>query len=267
MRLTLVAIAILLGILALIWALQRRLIYLPFADVSSPQAIGLAGATPVTFPTPDGLVLNGWFIGADGPPRFTAIVFNGNAGNRSFRAPLANALAREGVAVLLFDYRGFGENPGSPTELGLRADSRAAREYVLSRPDVNPKRIVYFGESLGTAVATELASEFPPAALILRSPFTSMVDVGQVHYPFLPVRWMLRDRFATIERIGSVHARLLIIVGERDRIVPVALSRRLHAAANEPKALLVIPGADHNDHELLAGRQMIDGVMQFLGRI
>jgi fermentation-respiration switch protein FrsA (DUF1100 family) len=250
--------------LVLVWTFQRKLIYFPFGQVPPPRAISLSGATPVTFSTADHLNLTGWFVSPRAAPRFAVIVFNGNAGNRAFRAPLANALVRQGIAVLLFDYRGFGGNPGSPTELGLRADSRAALKYVLSRPDVDPKRIVYLGESLGAAVATELASEFPPAALILRSPFTSMVDVGRAHYPFLPVSLLLRDRYATIDLIGSVRTRLLIIAGDQDRIVPVEQSRRLHEAAHEPKALLVIPNADHNDDELLAGRQMIDAIVRFL---
>ena len=173
------------------------------------------------FPTADGLTLNGWFVSRTDRPDFTVIVFNGNAGNRAFRAPLADALARANLAVLLFDYRGFGGNPGSPTEDGLKHDARAARDYVISRADVDPQRLVYFGESLGTAVAADLAVDHPPAALILRSPFTSMTDVGRHHYAFLPVRWLLRDRYDTIERIARVNAPLLIIGGDSDRIVPI----------------------------------------------
>ena len=191
-------------------------------------------------------------------------MFNGNAGNRAFRAPLAHALASSHLAVLLFDYRGFGGNPGSPTEAGLEIDARAARDYVVSRSDVDRRKLVYFGESLGTAVAAYLAVDFPPAALILRSPFTSMTDIGRHHYPFLPVRWLLRDRFATIERIARVNSPLMVIAGDDDRIVPMANSRRLYDAAGDPKSLLVIDGADHNDNSLLAGREMIAEMLRFL---
>jgi hypothetical protein len=251
-------------LLAIIWTQQRRLIYFPFGDVPHPDAIGLEGATPVSFPTADGLTLAGWFVARTDTPEFTAIVFNGNAGNRAFRAPLADALARENLAVLLFDYRGFGGNPGSPTEEGLAHDARAARDYVVRRSGANPQRLVYFGESLGTAVATSLAVDYPPAALILRSPFTSMTDVGRYHYAFLPVGWLLRDRYATIERISRVRAPILIIGGDKDRIVPVEQTRQLYEAAGDPKSLLVISGADHNDDSLLAGREMIAGVLRFL---
>ena len=255
---------VLVSLLAIVWTQQRRLIYFPFGHVASPEALGLERVSVVTFPTTDGLSLHGWFVSPTETPDFTMIVFNGNAGNRSYRAPLAAALARANVAVLLFDYRGFGGNPGAPSESGLRIDARAARAYVIGRPDVKRERIVYFGESLGTAVATALAVEHPPAALVLRSPFTSLTDIGREHYPMLPVRWLLRDRYDTIGHIARVHSPVLIVGGDRDRIVPIAQTRRLYAAARDPKSLLIIDGADHNDEALVAGREMIDGVIRFL---
>ena len=264
MRLLLGFAALLLVLGLVVWTQQRRLMYFPFAAVPSPGAVGVSGVTEVSFPTSDGLTLSGWLVSHTPAPQFTVIVFNGNAGNRAFRAPLADALARANLAVLLFDYRGFGGNPGSPSESGLRNDARAAREYVVNRTDVNRARLVYFGESLGTAVATELAVEYPPAALILRSPFTSMTEVGTHHYALLPVRWLLRDRYATIDRIAHVNAPVLVIGGDQDRIVPIGQTRGVYEAARDPKALLVINGADHNDVSLLAGREMIDAVLRFL---
>jgi uncharacterized protein len=264
MRLALVAVLAVLVLVAIAWSQQRRLIYFPFGGVPDPVAVGLDGAAAVSFQTADGLTLSGWFVSRTDRPDFTLIVFNGNAGNRAFRAPLADALARANLAVLLFDYRGFGGNPGSPTEAGLKHDARAARAYVISRPDVHPRNIVYFGESLGTAVAADLAVDHPPAALILRSPFTSLTDVGRHHYAFLPVRWLLRDRYDTIDRIARVNAPLLIIGGDNDRIVPIEQTRRLYEAARHPKSLLVIGGADHNDDSLLVGREIIGRVLEFL---
>jgi uncharacterized protein len=255
---------VLLATLVIIWTQQRRLMYFPFGQVSDPASMGLKGTTAVTFTSSDGLSLSGWFIAATPTPRFTVMVFNGNAGNRSHRLPLAQAFAAEGLAVLLLDYRGFGGNPGSPTEAGLRADARGALSYLLRRPDVDPKRVVYFGESLGSAVAIGLAVEHRPAALILRSPFTSATEVAQVHYWFLPVRWLLRDRFSSIEHIPHVRAPLLVVAGDRDGIVPIDQSRRLYEAASVPKSFLVIHGADHNDDPLQAGRQMIEGILQFI---
>ena len=161
------------GGLLLIWAFQRTLIYFPLDHVPSPSDVGLTEVETVTFPTEDGLVLSGWFV----PSRAaavagTVIVFNGNAANRAYRAPLAATLRSHGFQVLLFDYRGYGGNGGGPTEPGLVADARAARAYLLGRVDVDASRLVYFGESLGAAVAIALAVEHGPATMVLRSPLT-----------------------------------------------------------------------------------------------
>ncbi|MQA30770.1 MAG: prolyl oligopeptidase family serine peptidase [Luteitalea sp.] len=258
-------LAVIAAVLALLWTVQRRLIYFPTGGVPTASSTGLSDVEPVTFETTDGLGLSGWFVGASGPsPRVTVLVFNGNAGNRAHRGPLAAALHLHGLQVLLVDYRGYGGNPGAPTEEGLAADSRAARAYLAGRPDVDPARIVYFGESLGTAVAIDLAVTHPPAALVLRSPFTSMADVGQHHYPFLPVSLLLRDRFAAIDRIRRIRVPLLVVAGGHDRIVPIENTRRLYDAAVAPKTLLVLPDADHNDYQLLAGDEMIQAVVRFL---
>ncbi len=252
-------------VVALVWIFQRRLLYFPFGPVPSPAAVGLRLAEPVTFNTEDGLQLSAWFVpAAEARAKWTILFLSGNGGNRALRAPLAAALSAASCSVLLTDYRGYGGNPGSPSESGLAADARAARRYLDSRRDVDPRRIAYFGESLGSGVAVALALDRPPAALILRSPYTSMVDVGRFHYPVLPVRWLLRDRYDSMSRIARVACPLLVIAGDRDSIVPVAQSRRLFEAAHEPKRLLVIPGADHNDEELLDGTTVIEAVTRFL---
>ena len=126
------------------------------------------------------------------------------------------------------------------------------------------ERTVYFGESLGTAVAAALAADYPPAALILRSPFTSMTDVGRHHYPFLPVRWLLRDRYAMIDCIARVNAPLLVIGGDADSIVPIAQTRRIYEAARRSEIAADHQGADHNDDSLLSGRETIGGLLRFL---
>ncbi len=254
------------GIIALAWAFQRTLIYFPFGDVPEPRTVGLGQAEAVTFPTTDGLVLHGWFIPVSTrSPAYTVLVLNGNAGNRAYRAPLAVSFNELGVQVLLFDYRGYGGSAGRPTEAGLRADAQAARRYLAQRSDVDDGRLIYFGESLGTALAVALAADHPPAGVILRSPFPSLVEVGRRHYPFLPVRWLLQDTYDVLEDITRVTAPLLIVAGERDRVVPLGLSRRLYEAATSSKELVILAAADHNDFELLAGEEMLAAIRRFLG--
>jgi len=270
-------------LVALAWTFQRKFIYFPTTTSVPPSSDYLEGAEEVTFGTEDGIRLAGWFVaaspgalrreaaptrdadGAAGRGSFaTVLVFNGNGGDRSYRAPLAEELAQGGYNVLLFDYRGYGGAPGSPSEKGLGLDARAARAYLDGRGDVDPARVAYYGESLGCALALRLAIERPPAAIILRSPFTSMADVGRSHYPFLPVRSLLKDRYASIDIIGRLSAPLLVIAGDRDSIVPAEQSRRLFEAAPEPRRFVLIKGADHNDLELLAGEQLMGEVLSFL---
>jgi uncharacterized protein len=261
--------AVLVAPIGLLWAFQRRLLYLPAPRTVPPAASVLPGAEEVTFETADGLWLGGWFVPAEGreAPRAAVLVCNGNGGNRSLRAPLAVALARMGLHVLVFDYRGYGGNPGQPTEAGLAADARAALDYLVGRPEVDPARVVYFGESLGAAVALRLATERPPAALVLRSPFASLAEVGQLHYPLVPVSLLLRDRYDSAALAGRLAAPLLVVAGGRDRIVPASHSRRLFAAAPQPKRLVVVDGADHNDHDLLAGPRLLAEVRGFLAGV
>lgn len=242
--------------------LQRSFLYFPLSQEPPPIASVLPGAEEVTFRTEDGVDLRGWYRAAqDGAP--TVLVFNGNAGDRSHRAPLATALAQRGFGVLLFDYRGYAGNAGTPSEEGLLADARAAADALHSR-GVDAGRTAYFGESLGAAVAIKLAAERPPLALILRSPFTSLKEMAEVHYPWLPVGPVLVDRYDSISLIGAVRAPLLVVAGTDDRIVPLSHSRRLHDAASEPKRFVEIEGADHNDLALLAGDRLIEEVTRFL---
>jgi uncharacterized protein len=256
------AIAVL-GLLLLLVMGQRRLIYLPSQAIPDPTTV-LPQAEEVVLDTDDGLELGAWFVPASGDPVATVVVFNGNAGNRADRAELARKLGTRGLATLLVDYRGYGGNPGRPSERGLMSDGRAAVDFLGSRPEVDPDRIVYFGESLGAGVAIGVALERAPAALVLRSPFVSLPEVASVHYPFLPASWMLWDRFPNLERIADLENPVLVVAGERDSIVPEEQSRRVYEAAPGPKRYLVIEGADHNDAELAWGERMIEEVVVFV---
>jgi fermentation-respiration switch protein FrsA (DUF1100 family) len=257
-----VALAVVLATsVALLWAAQRRLLYLPSGPVATPIQAGIPSAEVLAVPTEDGLTLAAWLVPAAAErPRATVIVFNGNAGNRSFRATLARRLVDAGCQVCLFDYRGYGGNAGSPSESGLLADGRAVAAAVGARTGVDRHRIVYLGESLGTGVAVALAVETPPLAVILRSPFTSITDVAAHHYWFLPVRALLWDRFDSGARIGSLRCPVAMVAGDRDRVVPISFSRRLFDMAPGSKSFVTVPGADHNDADLAAGAALIDAL-------
>lgn len=254
----LAAVALLL--VTLLYAFQRKVIYLPASGAVPPAASVLPGARDVTFDTADGLRLGGWFVPAREPDTgFTVLVAPGNAGDRSMRAPLARALSGRGLSVLLFDYRGFGGNPGSPSEEGLTQDIRAAHRFLVGEQGVALDRLRYYGESLGCALVTKLATEHPPAALILRSPFVDLASVGELQYPFLPVRSMMWDRYPVAEDVRRVDAPIVVIYGDADSIVPPGQSVEV-AAAGRARAVPV-HGADHNDRSLLDGPQLIDAVV------
>jgi fermentation-respiration switch protein FrsA (DUF1100 family) len=260
LRAGLVLLVVLIALLTAVWLLQRRLIYFPDPAVQPPGS-ALPGAQEITLRTEDGLELGAWHVV---PPRagrgITVLVMPGNAGSRALRAPLARRLAAQGLAVLLLDYRGYGGNPGSPSEDGLIADARAARAYLLGQ-GVPAHRMIYFGESLGAAVATRLATEQPPGGLVLRSPFTSLAAVGSRHYPLLPVRLLLRDRFPVAELIGQVRVPTAVVYGCADTIVPPEHSAAVAAAAGGPVRAVEVVGANHNDAALLEGNELVAAVL------
>lgn len=263
-----VAVAIVL-LTAYLYVTQRSQLYFPWPD---PAAVPPTGVLPVVLETDDGLRLGAWFVPAAGgsdastEPGPAVLVCNGNAGYRAHRLRLAQELSARGYHVLLFDYRGYAGNAGSPSETGLLADARAAARALSDRPEVDPARIAYFGESLGAAVCGGLATESPPAALVLRSPFPSIEAVGRHHYPYLPVvepliwdRWPLERQLA-----DRVRVPLLVLIGSRDEIVPPDLSRRVYDAAASPKRFVEIAATHHNDESLLAGDELLDETEAFL---
>jgi fermentation-respiration switch protein FrsA (DUF1100 family) len=267
-RFAVIAAAVVLLLLTAVWAFQRRLIYLPDEAAVPSAAVVVPGARDVVLQAGDGVRLGGWLIPAEEPDRGLAVlVANGNAGNRAERVPLARALAAEGLTVLLFDYRGYGGNDGGPSERGLAKDARAAQRYLVEEVGVPAGRILYYGESLGAAVVTELATEFAPGGLVLRSPFVDLASVGQVHYPFLPVRLLLRDRYPLAEQLSAVKAPVAVIYGSNDSIVPPDQSRAVAKAAPTLKNLVEIPGADHNDPALLHGQALIETVITLADQV
>ncbi len=249
-----------------LWSqLERRYIFFPTRDVQfTPEDAGLR-YEDISFGAPGGLQLHGWFIPGKGEAGNTTwIWFHGNGGNIGHRVDeLAMLHHRLGVNLFIFDYQGYGRSQGEPTEQGAYQDARAALEYVSNRPTVDAEKIVYFGRSLGAAVAVELATESPPAGMVLVSPFTSVSDMARLAFPYLPVGWLLKDRFHSISRIRDLQTPLLVIHGGQDETVPVKQGRALFEAANEPKTFQLAPGAGHNDIFVNGGSAFWDALENF----
>src|SRR5688500_5457175 len=257
----LLVVLLLMGtVVAMLWALQRQLIYFP--DRTPVPAAGevIAGARDVTLHTADGLELGAWFVPPAGPADdgVAVLVAPGNGGNRAGRAGFAEELSRRGLAVLLMDYRGYGGNPGEPSEDGLAADADAAVE-ALEELGFPAERTLYFGESLGSGVVAALQARHPPAGIVLRSPFTDLADVGAHHYPWLPVRVLLRDRFPVVEHVATSDVPTTVVYGDRDSVVPTVLSARVADHARSLAERVVIEGADHND-PVMFGSRVADAV-------
>ena len=251
----LVAVLVTGTVIGMLWAMQRQLIYFPDDARVPPAGEVIEGARDVTLHTED-LELGAWFVPAEGRTKgapMAVLVAPGNGGNRAGRAGLARELSGRGLAVLLMDYRGYGGNPGSPSEEGLAADVFAAAE-ALAALGYPPERTIYFGESLGAAVVAALQARRPPAGMVLRSPFTELADVGAHHYPFLPVRLLLRDRFPVVEHLSSSRVPVTVIYAEHDSVVPSALSASVADAAACLVERMVIQGADHNDPVMFGPR-------------
>jgi uncharacterized protein len=256
-----VVVLVLALITGLLWGFQRKLVYLPDTGLVGSADSLVPGAREVGLETADGVALAAWYVPGRSPEAATVLVANGNGGHRGYRAPLGRALSAAGLSVLLFDYRGYGGNPGSPSEEGLALDVRAARSHLLEA-GVRPDRLLYLGESLGCAVVTELAVEHPPAGLVLRSPFVDLAAVGSAHYPFLPVRALLRDRYPVAEQVARVAVPTTVVFGSGDTIVPPAQSRQVAEVAGQLHRLVEVPGADHNDALLLDGDLLVDAVVE-----
>jgi uncharacterized protein len=244
-----------------LYLFQRQLLYLP--DKTRPELLGLEklGVREVMLSTEDGLSLLSWYLPAR-PGRPVIAYFHGNGGHIGYRAQRLLRFAREGYGVLIPEYRGYGGNPGAPSETGFYADGRAALAF-LDHEAIAATRLVLYGESLGSGVAVELAVRHEIAGLILEAPFTSVAEVAQCHFPFVPAARLVTDRFDSLSRIGRVRAPILVLHGEGDRVVPVRFGRALLDAAPEPKEGWFAPEAGHEDLARFGG---LDVVVAFIER-
>ena len=245
------------GVLAVLFLFQRNLMYHPSAGVMDPAHYGLRGVDRVEVVTPDGIPLTAWYRAAS-PGQPTLLYFHGNAGHIGHRAGKIQPYLDAGLGVFLLSYRGFGSNPGYPTENRLYADAIAAFDY-LENNGVPVFKIVLYGESLGSGIAVEIAMDRGFGAVVLESPFTSMVNIAAHHLPYFPARYLVRDKYDSISKLPRLRAPLLILHGERDRTVPVKFGRALFDAAPEPKEFRAFPGAGHNNlYDFDAPQQVID---------
>jgi hypothetical protein len=243
------------------WA-QRNFLYFPDASRPRPDPAVLDGVREITLRTDDALELLAWYRPARAKGKRTLVYFHGNAGHIGMRLPKAAPYAERGYGLLLTTWRGFSGNPGRPSEAGLYADGRAALGF-LARQGIGAADLILYGESLGTGVAVQLATESRPAALVLEAPFTSIADLAAARLPFAPVRTLMVDRYDSLAKIGGLRAPLLIVHGERDGTVPFRFGRDLFAAAPEPKESAFLKHAGHND---LYDHGMAGIVLDFLTR-
>jgi uncharacterized protein len=247
LRLIRFAATVYLLVLVILMFFEESLIFIPSRYPEGDWRPSGLAFEDAKFQAADGTKLHGWY-GPHAKPRAVILFCHGNAGNVTHRAEILWKLNNDvGASVLIFDYRGYGRSEGKPNETGILSDARAARAWLAKRENIAEKDIVMMGESLGGAVAVDLAAKDGAKGLVLISTFTSVPDVAAYHYPVFPVRLLMRTRLDAVGQIANYKGPLLQMHGEADTIVPFKIGRQLFDAANEPKQFLVFPNHDHND--------------------
>lgn len=247
------------AVVGIMYVAQRSFMYFPSPVRPDPRDYDATDFEIVDYRSEDGIALTGWYR----PPLFsrpTIAYFHGNAGHIGQRVGKVRPYTEQGYGVFLAGYRGYGGNPGRPSEEGLFADARAALDWLAER-GTGGQQLFLYGESLGSGVAVQMAVERPIGGLILEAPFSSVADIAQSRYRILPARWLLHDRFDNAAKIAEIDAPLLLVHGDRDFTIPIRFGRRLFDAAVEPKRAVYIPGAGHND---LYEYGMAERVLTFL---
>jgi hypothetical protein len=230
------------------FVLQRRLMYFPDPERVSPKSFNLAGVTERVIDAPDGARLISWYAPA-APGQPTILYFHGNGGSLASRSERVRRYVSRGYGVLMLSYRGYSGSTGSPSESANVADAKLAYD-ALNKDGVEPDDIIVYGESLGSGVAVQVAADRQVGGLALDAPYTTIVDVAVLAYPYLPVRPFVFDRYETVKYLPRVKAPLLVLHGEADQVIPVEMGKAVYAAASAPKEIATFPRAGHSDHHL-----------------
>jgi fermentation-respiration switch protein FrsA (DUF1100 family) len=246
------------------YVFQRDFLYVRDSTQTPPAKADLPDVEERTLQTPDGERIIAWY-GKAKPGQPTILYFHGNGGALEIRRERIRKYMNRGRGMFMMAYRGYSGSTGLPSEAANLADAGLAYDALINE-GIRPEDIIIYGESLGTGVATVIASEKKARGLVLDSPYTSMLDLASEKYPWLPVSWLLKDRYTTRDRIGNVHIPLFILHGEADEVVPARMGRALYALANEPKDIVTLPGAKHNDHYMFGSFEAINAWIDRLWR-
>lgn len=258
----LISLAVYIGLMIMLSVFQSRYIYFPEREIyATPRAIGLEYKN-VYFAAQDGIKLFGWLVPAE-MPRGTVLFFHGNGGNISHRLESIKVFNQLGLNTFIFDYRGYGQSEGKTTEKGTYLDAQAAWRYLVEKENVDPATIIFFGRSLGGAIAAWLAQDHEPQSLILESVFTSVQDMAANLYPFLPVKLLSRFNYSTLDYLQRVTCPILVVHSPADEIIPFAQGRRLYEKAHEPKEFMELTGT-HNEGFMNSVQKYRDGLDAFI---
>ncbi|MBA3602208.1 MAG: alpha/beta hydrolase [Parachlamydiaceae bacterium] len=245
MKLSLSVLTIVFIFLFAIYIYQGNLIYFPGKRAPTAEETRVPELQTIALHTDDGLTLTAWYSPPSLPNMPTLVYLHGNSGHIGHRSKSINFYLNNGFGVLFLAYRGFSGNPGTPSEKGLYEDARAAIRFLFTKSVPN-SCLVLLGESLGTAVAIQMATEYNVGALILQSPFTSLSDVGKYIYPHLPIKWLLQDKYESFTKIHRIHCPVLVILAGNDKTIPLQISQKLYDAITAPKKLIISPNKEHN---------------------
>lgn len=254
-------VAVYVGLLVFLYVRQGSMLYFPKPTPPDKIATGFTGIEDVVVTTADGLAIKGWYLPPVLKTKPTIIFFHGNAGNIQWSLYKMPAFITKGYGVLLAEYRGYSGNPGMPTESGLYDDARAYINWLKAQ-GVSESNIILYAESLGTGVAVQMAIEYPPFnTIILEAPYSSIAEVAADIYWFVPVRYLIKERYDSLDKIGQIKSPLIVVHGEKDTVIPYFYGKKLFDAAPQPKTMITVPDAGHNNLGEHGSAEKILGVL------